>query len=364
MYNPQSLAVYIHWPFCKSKCPYCDFYKKIARQVDQQRLVDSYLDSLAYYQKLTAERVVQSVFFGGGTPSLMEPRQIERLLDFIAKNWKMAENAEISLEANPNSDRPSLFSELKQAGINRLSLGVQALNDVDLRFLGRTHDVSAARHCLEKVVQVFNNHSADLIYALPRQTFDNWRPTLEEICSYGLKHLSLYQLTIEEGTVFARKNIQAQGEDEAVSLYQQTRCFLHEKGYEMYEVSNFCQQGYASRHNLAYWQGDDYLGIGESAHGRLYLNGAHYATVYPLCHEALSFQERAEELIIMGLRLRSGVSKKHFAEVCGFDFHEFVNPDGWRQLRELHLIDENEAFVFATEEGFLLLDKLVELLCC
>ncbi|MBP5352478.1 MAG: radical SAM protein, partial [Alphaproteobacteria bacterium] len=206
MYQPTDIAVYIHWPYCKSKCPYCDFYKELDRHVDQDVVVHEYLEALNRYHELTAERTVKSIFFGGGTPSLMKPQHIAEIIDFIAAKWSLNTNAEISLEANPNSDYPTLFTDLKNAGINRLSLGVQALNDHDLRFLGRTHNLAEARRCLQEITRVFSNHSADLIYARPQQQLTAWQQELEEIVSYGLQHISLYQLTIEEGTVFARKN--------------------------------------------------------------------------------------------------------------------------------------------------------------
>ncbi|MBQ8481271.1 MAG: radical SAM family heme chaperone HemW [Alphaproteobacteria bacterium] len=359
----QELAVYIHWPFCKSKCPYCDFYKELNHGVNQEVIIGEYLKALQKYRDLMPERTVKSVFFGGGTPSLIAPKNIEKIIDFIIKHWVIADNIEISLEANPNSRYDTMFKDLKSAGINRLSLGVQALNDSDLRFLGRTHNAQTARLCLQEIVQTFDNHSADLIYALPRHTVQNWLPQLEEICSFGLKHLSLYQLTIEEGTVFARKGVKSLDEEKSVEIYNFTRDYLTQKNYCHYEVSNFALSGFASRHNLTYWQGGDYIGIGKSAHGRLNLDGRYYAVTYPFTNEELTPQERAEELIIMGLRLTNGINKKDFKNICGIDFNNFVNQKNLQQLKEQNLLVETFDYLKAGYEGFLLIDAIAAKLC-
>jgi len=203
MYHTDELAIYIHWPFCKSKCPYCDFFKQVNPNVDQGVIVREYLDALRRYHNLTAERKIKSIFFGGGTPSLLEPRYVAQIIDEISALWSVKNDCEISLEANPNSHYKTMFSDLHYAGINRLSLGVQALNEADLRFLGRTHNLEQARQCITEVVNVFTNHSVDLIYARPQQKIVQWQQELAEICTYGLQHISLYQLTIEEGTIFA-----------------------------------------------------------------------------------------------------------------------------------------------------------------
>lgn len=363
MYQPADLAIYIHWPFCKSKCPYCDFYKEVKKNVNQEQIVDEYLAALQKYYELTAGRIVKSVFFGGGTPSLMEPRQIARILDFIAQKWTTAENIEISLEANPNSHYKNMFADLKNAGINRLSLGIQALNDDDLRFLGRTHNLLTARKCIEEVVSVFQNHSVDLIYARPQQKIENWQQELTEISSYGLKHLSLYQLTIEKNTIFDKKKIKPLSEDAAAKIYNITRDFLQNKGYVHYEVSNFAQEGFQSVHNLTYWQGGDYLGIGTSAHGRIFVNGQHIATEYPFQHTVLTAEERAYELIIMGLRLTEGINKSYFKQICGLDFDDFINQEQKRQLITLGLLKDNKNFVQASYDGMLLLNEIILRLC-
>lgn len=364
MYHPDELAIYIHWPFCKSKCPYCDFYKKVDKNVNQDDMINEYIDSLNYYHSLTSDRNIKSIFFGGGTPSLIEPKYIEKIINFIATKWHCNSDIEISLEANPNSNHKNMFVDLKSAGINRLSLGVQALNENDLRFLGRTHNLQMARDCLNEIVSVFDNHSADLIYARPEQNIAIWEKELEEITSYGLKHISLYQLTIEEGTVFAKKNIKTLNDDIASEMYDYTQDYLHSKNYIMYEVSNFAQDGFCSKHNLTYWQGGDYIGIGESAHGRLFLNNNHYAIEYPQKFEKLSSNERAEELIIMGLRLTRGLDKNLFNKITGIEFTKFVNHSNYEFLKSANFIAEKDDYIYATSKGFKVLNKIIEELCC
>lgn len=362
-YQPQEIAVYIHWPFCKSKCPYCDFYKELARNTDQDTIIAEYLDALKRYHEILPERTVKSVFFGGGTPSLIKPQNIAKIIDEIARLWHIRTNPEISLEANPNTHYQTMFADLKTAGINRLSLGVQALNEADLRFLGRTHTTETARQCLEEITTVFDNHSADLIYARPHQTLPAWQKELTEICSYGLKHISLYQLTVEENTVFARKNIRPLEEDAAVEMYEFTRDFLTERNYNLYEVSNFAQTGFESVHNLTYWQGGDYIGIGKSAHGRFYENNTHYAAEYPFIHTPLTAYERAEELLIMGLRLTQGINKDVFCQICGLDLTEFINKQKLNNLRTAGFLTETPTHLFATRRGFLVLNQLILELC-
>lgn len=363
MYNPEELAVYIHWPYCKSKCPYCDFYKQLAHNVEQGKIVAEYIKALQKYHELLPSRKIKSIFFGGGTPSLMEPRYVAQIIDEISGLWSILENAEISLEANPNSRCQTLFADLKNAGVNRLSLGVQALNDTDLRFLGRTHNLEKARLCLNEAVQTFDNHSADLIYARPQQSLTEWETELEEITAYGLRHISLYQLTIEENTVFARKGVQALDDDKTVEMYDFTRDFLASRGYPQYEVSNFAPQGFVSVHNMTYWQGGDYIGIGQSAHGRLHSGGKMLATVYPFVDEELTPQERAEELLLMGLRLTEGINKSDFKQICGLYLSDIINKEKLQQLKELRLLEETTDALRVTYDGFPLLNKIIEELC-
>ena len=361
--NSVKFGIYIHWPFCLSKCPYCDFFSQIKKDVEQETIIKEYLEDLDFYAEKTGDRVVESIFFGGGTPSLIKPNLIEKIINHIQQKWKCKKDIEISLEANPNSDRKNLFKDLRQAGINRLSLGVQALNDKDLKFLGRTHNLEQAYTAIDEVLQNFDNHSFDLIYARSKQTLSAWQEEIKQAVHFGFKHLSMYQLTIEESTVFYKKQVEAAEEDIAREMYLFTNQYLSENGYPQYEVSNYARKGFPSRHNLLYWQGDDYLGIGKSAHGRLKIGNKFYALTHRRQEEEISAHERAEELIIMGLRLNEGISKEKFYNVCGIKLADFINQKNLSELKAEKLIEETQTHLFATNEGRLVLNKLIEDLC-
>ena len=420
-----SLGIYIHWPYCRSKCPYCDFYKEIRKDVPQEEIVDGYLEDLEFYRQYTGGRQVSSIFFGGGTPSLMEPRQVGRLIDYINSVWGLTSEAEISLEANPNSHYPQMFADLHRAGINRLSLGVQALNDDDLRFLGRTHNLKQAYAAVDEVLKNFDNHSIDLIYARPNQSLSSWEKELKQAAAMGLKHISLYQLTIEDGTVFSRKGIKPLDDEAAAEMYLATENLLQSFNYQKYEVSNYALPGFESRHNLLYWTGQDYIGVGPSAHGRLTVfNGdlkqnsgarnsrtamyaqvsalrdstlspslkavkscsdddlkqnsrarnsrAHdklkqnlpapvfYATTHRCRLEKISAEERAEELLLMGLRLVSGIDKAAFEKNCGIRLDDFVNRRHLTDLAAGGWLEDSSLFLRATAKGFPVLNFLIE----
>lgn len=420
-----SLGIYIHWPYCRSKCPYCDFYKEIRKDVPQEEIVDGYLEDLEFYRQYTGGRQVSSIFFGGGTPSLMEPRQVGRLIDYINSVWGLTPEAEISLEANPNSHYPQMFADLHRAGINRLSLGVQALNDDDLRFLGRTHNLKQAYAAVDEVLKNFDNHSIDLIYARPNQSLSSWEKELKQAAAMGLKHISLYQLTIEDGTVFSRKGIKPLDDEAAAEMYLATENLLQPFDYQKYEVSNYALPGFESRHNLLYWTGQDYIGVGPSAHGRLTVfNGdlkqnsgvrnsrtamyaqvsalrdstlspslkavkscsdddlkqnsrarnsrAHdklkqnlpapvfYATTHRCRLEKISAEERAEELLLMGLRLVSGIDKAAFEKNCGIRLDDFVNRRHLTDLAAGGWLEDSSLFLRATAKGFPVLNFLIE----
>lgn len=380
-----SLGIYIHWPYCRSKCPYCDFYKEIRKDVPQEEIVDGYLEDLEFYRQYTGGRQVSSIFFGGGTPSLMEPRQVGRLIDYINSVWGLMPEAEISLEANPNSHYPQMFADLHRAGINRLSLGVQALNDDDLRFLGRTHNLKQAYAAVDEVLKNFDNHSIDLIYARPNQSLSSWEKELKQAAAMGLKHISLYQLTIEDGTVFSRKGIKPLDDEAAAEMYLATENLLQPFDYQKYEVSNYALPGFESRHNLLYWTGQDYIGVGPSAHGRLTVfNGdlkqnsgarnsrAHdklkqnlpapvfYATTHRCRLEKISAEERAEELLLMGLRLVFGIDKAAFEKNCGIRLDDFVNRRHLTDLAAGGWLEDSSLFLRATAKGFPVLNFLIE----
>ncbi len=299
------------------------------------------------------------MFFGGGTPSLLSPSAVGLVLDGIAERLPVRSDAEISLEANPNTFEREKFLAFRTAGINRLSLGVQALNVADLKFLGRTHSLEEALQAMELGAAAFPKFSVDLIYARPHQQWEDWQKEIDLALSFGLKHISLYQLTIEEGTVFACKNISGLDEEQAANLYEQTVFYLRSQGLERYEVSNFAASGSESVHNLVYWQGRDYIGLGDGAHGRFSASGKIFATVDGRITEELSAFERAEELLLMGLRIKKGISAAAFKQSCGMDLFAFINRAAMENLAEQGLLAADEEGIRLTDAGFLLLDEII-----
>ena len=318
------LALYVHWPFCVSKCPYCDFNSHVRESVDQAQWRDALLRDLAFEAEAFPGRGVSSIFFGGGTPSLMEPATVAALIEAADRHWGLSPGVEITLEANPSSVEAARFADLASAGVNRVSLGLQSLDDRALRFLGRAHDSAEGLAALETASGCFGRVSFDLIYALPGQSESAWAAELGRALGFGTGHLSLYQLTIEPGTRFAamaaRGELEARDPDEAAGLYELTQGMTAEAGLPAYEISNHARPGEESRHNLAYWCYRPYLGIGPGAHGRrggaatrrhrkpenwlsaLERNG------HGICEETvLSGEEQATEALLMGLRLSEGV---------------------------------------------------------
>ena len=344
----QKLGIYIHWPFCLSKCPYCGFFSRVQKKVPQAELIKEYLADLAYYRSLNDNYRVESIFFGGGTPSLLEPQHIAAIIDKVQSLWSCADDLEISLEANPNSNHPNLFTDLKSAGINRLSLGVQALKEEDLKFLGRTHSLQDAYQAIDSVLKNFDNHSMDLIYARPKQSPALWEQELQQAAKLGFKHLSLYQLMIDEETAFAKKGVKVLEDEPACELYELSGSLLKKNGYNQYEISNYAKTGFECRHNLGYWHGDDYVGVGNGAIGYLHHQDKIFMTSHPRILEEVSPQERAEELVIMGLRLNEGIDKKLIP-----------NPEKLEKLKAENLLEENGNKIRVTSEGRLLLDYVI-----
>ena len=338
MASAEPLAVYIHWPFCRSKCPYCDFNSHVRDKVDAARWTRALLADLDHQAALTPGRVVGSVFFGGGTPSLMPAETVAELIARVRRHWVVAPDIEITLEANPNSAEAEHFRGFALAGVNRLSLGVQALDPAALRFLGRAHGRAEALAAIELARETFTRFSFDLIYARPGQSAASWQGELDEALSLAGDHLSLYQLTIEPGTAFAtlarRGDLAPSDEDTATALYEATQERLAAAGMPAYEISNHARPGAESRHNLAYWRYQDYVGIGPGAHGRLTRAGAKYATRQRRLPEAwlgtvessgTGLEETApidrdtaiEEMLMMGLRLGEGVARARIEEIAG-----------------------------------------------
>lgn len=327
-------GVYLHWPFCVAKCPYCDFNSHVRERVDQSRWREALLTELDHAAQEAPGRTVTSVFFGGGTPSLMPPETVAAAIERIGRLWPMAPDAEITLEANPSSVEAENFAALRQAGVNRLSLGIQALREEPLRFLGRAHDLGEGLAAIETARRHFERYSFDLIYARPDQTLADWRAELAEAIDLAGDHLSLYQLTIERGTRFwtdhARGKFVVPDEELAAALYETTQELLAEAGLPAYEISNHARPGGESRHNLIYWRYEDYVGVGPGAHGRFMQGGAKFATRRSSGPEAWLEQVESSghgtaesetvdagtmqrEALMMGLRLAEGVDLQALA---------------------------------------------------
>jgi oxygen-independent coproporphyrinogen-3 oxidase len=332
-------GVYVHWPFCAAKCPYCDFNSHVRhRPVDQERFARAFDTELKTMRARTGPREVTSIFLGGGTPSLMRPETVASVLDSVAKHWTVPDGIEITLEANPSSVEAERFRGYRAAGVNRVSLGVQALNDTDLRFLGRLHNVSEALHAIELARQIFPRLSFDLIYARPGQTPEAWSAELEQAIGRAADHLSLYQLTIEEGTrfhtLYAAGKFEIPDGDHAAELYAVTQEVTAARGLPAYEISNHAKPGAESRHNLTYWRYGEYVGVGPGAHGRFIENGRRVVTIAEKMPETwanlveakghgitggeiLTRSEEADEFLLMGLRLAEGIDLARYEQLSG-----------------------------------------------
>lgn len=374
---PPNLGVYVHWPYCARICPYCDFnvYRDRGRTDEQGALVAAIGRDLAAQAELTGERRLVSVFFGGGTPSLMPPEAVAQILRLATSLWPAADDLEVTLEANPTDAEAARFAAFAAAGVNRLSLGVQSLDDAALAFLGRDHDASAARRALEIAGRLFPRLSLDLIYARPGQTPEAWRAELAEALAYGPEHVSPYQLTIEPGTAFHRAvqrgRFAPPRDDLAADLFDTTQAVLQAAGFEAYEVSNHARGAAArSRHNLVYWQGEDYVGVGPGAHGRIARPSGRLATAAAArpadyiqavasnrvgfaSQESLSPVEAAEERVLTGLRIAPGVAFAEIAALALFPDHPRVIG-----LRDQGLIAPDGSRLRATAAGRLVLDHV------
>jgi len=332
-------GIYVHWPFCLSKCPYCDFNSHVrARPIDEARFTAAYRREIAHRAGLTKGLTVSSIFFGGGTPSLMQPSTVAAVLDAIAGHWQIASSAEVTLEANPTSAEAERFYGFRAAGINRLSLGVQALNDASLKMLGRGHTALEALDAVRLAAKIFERYSFDLIYARPGQTVDAWKKELETALREAKDHISLYQLTIEDDTPFAQLyrtgRLSVPGPSEARALWNITQDVTAKAGLPAYEISNHARRGAESRHNLLYWRYGEYVGIGPGAHGRIFCaegRRAQAAERHPgkwlslvennghglVEDDALTPEEQADEFLLMGLRLSEGIEPEKFKDLSG-----------------------------------------------
>lgn len=326
-------GIYVHWPFCQAKCPYCDFNSHVVSHIDQRSWRDAYLAEIDRYAALTPDRVVSTIFFGGGTPSLMDPDLVFAVIDRIRSSWRCTNDLEITLEANPTSVEAARFVGYRDAGVSRVSMGIQALSDVDLKALGRLHSVSEARTAFDIARKTFDRISFDLIYARQDQSLSQWKHELSEALAMAADHLSLYQLTIEDGTAFGDRFARGKlgglpTDDTAADMYQLTQDLTERAGLPAYEVSNHAKHGEESRHNLIYWRGGDYVGIGPGAHGRYDLAGQRVAIETHLAPQLwleavsksgngesvrskLTRDDQATEYAMMSLRLAEGCDRHH-----------------------------------------------------
>jgi oxygen-independent coproporphyrinogen-3 oxidase len=371
-------GVYVHWPFCLSKCPYCDFNSHVRHGgIDEARFLGAYQTEIAGIAAQAPGRTVSTIFFGGGTPSLMQPSSVQTILDCIAKHWTIAADVEVTLEANPTSVEATRFRGFRAAGVNRVSLGVQSLDDTALRELGRLHDAREALDAVAIARSIFPRYSFDLIYARPRQSLEAWAAELRRAIAEAAEHLSLYQLTIEPDTPFfglhKAGKLPVPDEDLARDLYDLTQEICAGAGLPAYEISNHARPGAECRHNLVYWRGDDYAGIGPGAHGRLTVDGRRVATETEKRPEAwlmrvetggtgitvsekLTPGETADEYLLMGLRLAEGIDIERYSKIAG----RTLDPDRISILREEGAVETTaDGRLRVTQSGFPVLDAVV-----
>lgn len=374
--DDEPLALYIHWPFCVSKCPYCDFNSHVRETVDQEAWRTALLTDLAHEAALLPGRKLGSIFFGGGTPSLMDPATVAVLIEAAGQHWTFTDGVEITLEANPSSVEAARFADLAQAGVNRVSLGLQALDDDALHFLGRAHDVREGLDALDVAQKNFARVSFDLIYARPDQTQIAWEAELAQALAFGTGHLSLYQLTIEPGTRFAA--LAAKGEmhipdgDTAADLFEMTRAMTSAAGLPTYEISNHARPGEESRHNLTYWRYGDYAGVGPGAHGRRlaaaterhkkpenFLSAVARNEHGIKVEQELDAGTRATEALLMGLRLNEGVDLARIAAKTGIAEGALIDDAAAERLIAQGLVRRDGSHIAVEESGMLLLDAIL-----
>ena len=376
--NREPFGIYVHWPFCAAKCPYCDFNSHVRNEIDELRWASAIARELQYFAELQGRdrSPVETVFFGGGTPSLMSGKSVANVLESIAQLWPVSADVEVTLESNPASADAARFRDYRVAGVNRLSLGVQALDDPALKELGRLHDVAEAKAALALAMQTFERVSLDLIYARPSQTAEQWRAELSEALSFGTEHLSLYQLTIEPNTPFATLarmgELVVPAEPAAVELFEITQELTEAAGVPAYEVSNHARPGTECRHNLLYWRYGDYAGVGPGAHSRLTLGGQRVAFAterlperwqQAIETEGHAFAERfeipgrdaASEHLLMNLRLRDGIDLAAYEQRWGIA----LDRNKFTALQEQDLLERERERVRATPKGRLVLNSVI-----
>ncbi|MDD2839560.1 MAG: radical SAM family heme chaperone HemW [Rickettsiales bacterium] len=375
----QNLSIYIHYPFCKSKCPYCDFNSYCNIKIDEEKLLQAYLNEIEFYKETIKDRNINTIYFGGGTPSLMGENLLSKIFEKINKIGKINKNCEISLEANPNSITYDKLKNFKNIGINRLSIGVQSLYDEDLKKLGRIHNRQNALDAIKSAQEIFGNrYSVDLIYARPNQTKEAWKNELEEAIKLSPFHISLYQLIIEKGTLFYKNKIQVPNDDVGIDLYNTTNEILEKNNIKFYEISNYAKNGYECKHNLVYWQNGNWLGIGAGAHSRLDLNGKRYAIenirdpekwvdscLIKSCGKSkkyyLSTKEIIEEFILMGLRIKDGIDITNLQKNIKCEsFYDILDKKNVDFLVKNHFIKANDNKIKINKNSFILLNSIIE----
>ncbi len=377
-----NVAIYVHWPFCLKKCPYCDFNSHVRDTIDHDSWLQSYITELNWFKARFPSVSAGSIFFGGGTPSLMPASTVAAIIDHIDKLWPHDKPIEVTLEANPSSVEAGRFKNYKSAGVNRISLGIQSLRDEDLLFLGRLHNAREALDALEIAKNTFDRISFDLIYALPKQSLGSWQKELEYALTLAGDHLSLYQLTIEEGTAFhhqfKRGKFLLPDEDMAAEMYGLTQEMTSQAGLDAYEVSNHAQEGSQSRHNLYYWRSLPFFGIGPGAHGRLPGIKPHTAIAHAQIKrpedwlkavadkgcgmqtmEEISADERAEEALLMGLRLTGGIERDQFTQTIGRDAISYLDGERLSTLQQDGFITLTKTNLRLTQKGMPLLNTLI-----
>ena len=372
-------GLYIHWPFCQAKCPYCDFNSHVVAKIDQKAWQSAYLSEIERVGAKTEGRVLRSVFFGGGTPSLMDPAVVDAILTKVRATWPIANDIEVTLEANPTSVEAGRFQGFRDAGVNRVSMGIQALNDRDLKALGRLHTASEAMAAFEIARGAFDRVSFDLIYARQGQSVQAWEAELKQALTLAVDHLSLYQLTIEEGTAFgdrfaAGKLRDLPDDDRAADMFALTQGICSDAGFQSYEVSNHARSGCESIHNKIYWRYGDYAGIGPGAHGRLTSNGQRFATEAPrgptawlsqvqklgsgeLLHDALSIDDQFAEFLLMGMRLREGVSLSRFSQLREEKYLNKING-----LIDIDMVEMDTKHLRLTPKGYPVMNAVLRAL--
>ena len=383
----KQLSIYIHYPFCEAKCGYCDFNSHVQANIDHQKFLEGYCLELDYFVKQIGRRKIKTIFFGGGTPSLMPEFLLAGILEKINQVFEVDKNCEITLEANPSSVEINKFANFKKIGINRLSLGIQALNADDLKFLERVHDYNQAIKAIEVCQKNFDNFSFDLIYARPKQTMKSWLEELNLALQFNPKHLSLYQLTIEKGTKFfsqyQQKKFTLPDENLASELYLATSQVMQEHGFINYEVSNYAQKNFQSQHNLAYWQSLEYLGIGAGAHSRVVYQNEKNRRAVMMIHqpnlwlkkvfeqqnaiqtnEVIEQKILIEEILLMGLRLQQGIEIKDFEKLTQQNFYEVLDKKMLEKLQDKGLIIIEDQRFRIPQNKWLILNLIIAKIIC